>query len=130
MLDSNICVYLLRGKKEVLTHLLRVGWENCYISEITLIELLYGAECSNAIEENKREIQSFCDDLKVIPISGAIEEFAHQKANLRKQGKLIDDFDLLIGATARVYGLVLVTENVKHLERVSDIEIENWIKRR
>ena len=30
----------------------KVGWENCYISEMTVAELLYGAECSNAVEDN------------------------------------------------------------------------------
>ena len=63
------------------------------------------------------------------PISGIIEAFAREKAELRKKGQLIDDFDLLIGMTAQVYGYTLVTENVKHLSRISNIEIENWISR-
>lgn len=45
------------------------------------------------------------------------------------QGQLIDDFDILIGATAMHYGLVMVTENVKHLNHLSPIKIENWIER-
>ena len=42
---------------------------------------------------------------------------------------MIDDFDLLIGATALKHGMVLVTENVKHLSRVPGITLENWIDR-
>lgn len=54
-------------------------------------------------------------------------EFAMQKARLRKEGKLIDDFDLLIGCTAKVTQCTLVTENIKHLKRIENIRIENWI---
>ena len=42
LLDSNICIHLLRGKKDVYERLLQVEWKNCCISEITVIELLYG----------------------------------------------------------------------------------------
>ena len=128
LLDSNICVYLLKKKKGICDHIRKVRWGNCCISEITIIELLYGAECSNAVEANKQEVRQLCADLKVIPVSAAIEEFAHQKARLRKEGKLIDDFDLLIGCTAKVSHCVLVTENIKHLERVEGLEIENWVR--
>lgn len=127
LLDSNICIYFLRGEKGICEYLRKIGWDNCCISEITVIELLYGAECSNAVEENKKEILSLCKDMEVIPISGIIEDFARLKAILRRKGTLIDDFDLLIGATALVYDLILATENVKHLARIPDIQIENWI---
>ena len=42
---------------------------------------------------------------------------------------MIDDFDILIGATALKYDMILVTENIKHLSRVPGIIIENWINR-
>jgi tRNA(fMet)-specific endonuclease VapC len=48
------------------------------------------------------------------------------KARLRKAGQPIDDFDLLIGATAIAYGLILVTNNVDHLQRIKAIIIEDW----
>ena len=55
--------------------------------------------------------------------------FAELKSTLRSQGLLIDDFDLLIGASAVANDLILVTENVKHLERIPHLKIENWIDR-
>ena len=42
---------------------------------------------------------------------------------------LIDDFDLLIGATAIYNNLTLITENVKHLERIPHIKVDNWVQR-
>lgn len=100
LLDSNICVYILRGKKRMSEQLKKVGWLNCCISEITVAELLYGAECSNDVENTKKEVLSFCADIEIVPVSLALPEYASQKAKLRKKGTLIDDLDLLIGATA------------------------------
>lgn len=85
LLDSNICVYILRGRKGVREQLQKVGWDNCCISEMTVAELLYGAECSSKIEENKKEVLSFCADIEIIPIGLALSEYAHQKAILRKK---------------------------------------------
>ncbi len=127
LLDSSICIYFLRGNLEVKSRLLKAGWNNCHISEITLIELLYGAECSNNAEANKREVLNFCSDLKIVPIYGAIEEFARQKAALRKSGQLIEDFDLLIGTTAIVNNMTIVTDNTKHFARLSGIKLDNWV---
>lgn len=128
LLDSNICIYILRDKKGMRECLKNVGWSNCYISEMTVAELLYGAECSNAVEENKKEVLSFCSDMKIIPVGIALAEYAIQKARLRKEGILIDDLDLFIGCTAVKSNCIMVTENVKHLNRIKDICIENWVK--
>lgn len=46
-----------------------VGWQHLSISEITVAELLYGAERSNNIEKNYRIVQSFCREINVIPLS-------------------------------------------------------------
>lgn len=52
--------------------------------------------------------------------------FAKEKANLRKQGKPIDDFELLIGATAVTHNCKLVTNNIKHFQRIPELDIEDW----
>lgn len=46
-----------------------VGWRNCCISEITVAELLYGAECSNNVDNTKKEVLSFCADIEIVPVS-------------------------------------------------------------
>jgi tRNA(fMet)-specific endonuclease VapC len=48
---------------------------------------------------------------------------------LRKKGMMISDFDLLIGSTAIANELIMITENVNEFERISNIQIENWVKR-
>lgn len=129
LLDSNICIHLLRNRKEVVEAVSRVGWKNCCISEMTVVELYYGAECSNNPQKNRIVIDSFLSDIEIIPFSLSIHEFCKQKARLRSLGSLIEDFDLFIGSTAVVSDCVLVTENVKHLSRLEGIILENWVKR-
>jgi len=70
----------------------------------------------------------FLSGVQILPIFDALDVFATEKARLKKAGKLIDDFDLLIGASAIANGLTLVTNNIKHFERLKDIRLQNWIE--
>ena len=54
--------------------------------------------------------------------------FAKEKARLEKLGTRIDDFDIIIGETAIANNLILVTNNTKHLRRMSNIRLEDWTK--
>lgn len=129
LLDTNICIFFLKGKYGLNEKFKKIGFENCCISEVTLAELKYGAECSDRIVENMKMIDDFAKELTILPIYNSLGVYAKEKAKLRKTGKLIDDFDILIGSTAVANNLVLVTENEKHLIRISKVKIENWIKR-
>ncbi len=129
LLDSNICIHLLRQREEVIREVERVGWHNCCISALTVVELYYGAECSNNPKKNKAVVASFVDDVEVVPFEVCITEFCKQKARLRRLGTMIEDTDLYIGTTAVAMKYVLVTENIKHLSRVENLKLENWIVR-
>jgi len=129
LLDTNICVFFLRGKKSIEKQILEKGINNCFISEITVAELLYGVECDDYnFNENRKKVNEFVNILANIPITNVLLEYARQKAILRKKGMLIDDMDLFIGATAIANNMILVTDNEKHLSRISNILIENWVK--
>jgi tRNA(fMet)-specific endonuclease VapC len=67
LLDTNICVFFLRGQYALDKRFDAVGFDNCYISEITLAELKYGAECSNKIVENRLLIAEFAKEMKILP---------------------------------------------------------------
>ena len=129
LLDSNICIHFLRNRQEVLEGIERVGWSACAVSDITAIELLYGAECSAKREENIQAVMDFLNDIDIIPLRKCINEFCKQKAEMRRRGTMIEDFDLFIGTTAVALNMIMVSENIKHLERIQGIHIENWIKR-
>lgn len=132
LLDTNICIFLLRGKYNVDKKMDEVGLENCYISEITVAELKYGAELGNrqGLVRRMQSLDEFIASVRVLPISETLDLFAKEKARLRLAGTPADDnFDLLIGCTAIVYDLVMVTENSQDFKNFSGIRLENWIRR-
>ena len=129
LLDTNIIIFYLKGKYNLNEKLREVELKNCCISEITLAELKYGAECSDQIENNRKLVDSFAKEITILPIFNSLSVYAKEKARLKKSGAILDDFDILIGSTAIANNLILVTDNKRHLNRLSNIKIENWIKR-
>lgn len=105
-----------------------MGIENCFISEITLAELKYGALFSQKPKKHIEEIEKLLEFIRVIPITSSIDLYAQEKARLRRAGMLIDDFDLMIGCTAISNDLTLVTNNTRHFNRLQGLKLEDWTK--
>lgn len=126
LLDTNICIYFIKGLFDLKLKFEEVGPENCFISEITLAELKFGVENSQAKKKNHQALENFLSGVQVMPIFPALDIYASEKARLQKSGEVIDDFDLLIGATAVSFDLIMVTNNTNHFERIKDIKLENW----
>ncbi|WP_289658425.1 type II toxin-antitoxin system VapC family toxin [Flavobacterium panacagri] len=130
LLDTSICVFFLRGKLNLDKMLKQVGLENCYISEITVAELRFGAENSDDPIKSNKAVDVFLRGLTILPIFGSIKRYAIEKVRLRKIGKPInDEFDLLIGVTAVENQLILVTDNTKDFKLLDGIKMENWFER-
>lgn len=130
LLDTNICVFFLRGKYNLDSIIKEKGNNNCYISEITVFELRFGAENSGNPVKSHNAIDLFVNGLTIIPIFGSIEKYAKEKVRLRSIGMpMNDEFDLLIGVTAIENKLTLVTDNEKDFINLDGIKIENWISR-
>lgn len=129
LLDSNICIHFFRGKYNIIDKLIEVRLSNCAISEISLAELVFGAEKSDNPKKNHKLIEKFIGQLTILPIYDAIQTYGNEKVRLQREGKIISDFDLLIGCTAIENDLIMVTENVYEFERIKGIKIENWVKR-
>lgn len=127
LLDTSICVYFLRGKLNLDKLIKEKGTENCFISEVTVFELKYGAENSNNPKKSHVAVDKFINGLSVIPIYGIAGKYAEEKVRLRKNGTpMHDEFDLMIGTTAIVNNLALVTDNVKDFKFMNELRIENW----
>jgi tRNA(fMet)-specific endonuclease VapC len=129
LLDSNICIHFLRGKFNIYDKLLEIGIENCAISEITLAELTFGAEKSNNTIKNLKLIENFTNQLAILPILNVIPIYAKEKVRLQNLGRMISDFDLLIGCTCIANDLIMVTENTHEFSRILNLKIENWVIR-
>jgi len=126
LLDTDVSINYLRGFADVIRKVNEVGASRICLSEITVAELKYGAEKSNRPEHHLQDVESFQAKFGILSISPVLDVFAFEKARLKKLGLRLDDFDLLIGATAIHYDLVLVTNNVKHFERMQHLSVENW----
>lgn len=100
--------------------------DNCFISEMTLAELMFGVEKSEKPEKNKKALENFLTGVQVLPIFHSLDLYAKEKARLQKAGTLIDDFDLLIGVTSVTHKLTMVTNNTNHFKRISGIKLEDW----
>ena len=130
LLDTNICIFFLRGKLNLDEIIRQKGKENCFISEITVFELRFGAENSENPSKSHKAVDLFVNGISVIPIFGSIKKYAKEKVRLRKIGKPInDEFDLLIGVTSVENKLTLVTDNGKDFENIGGIKIENWFRK-
>ncbi len=130
LLDTNTCIFYLRGKLDLDRIINQKGRENCFISEITVFELRYGAENSDNPAKSHKAVDHFVNGLSIIPIFGSIKRYAKEKVRLKKLGKpMHDEFDLLIGVTSIEHKLILVTDNRKDFERLDGVKIENWFSR-
>jgi tRNA(fMet)-specific endonuclease VapC len=131
LLDTNICIHFLKGEFNLQSKIDEVGFENCHISELTIAELLFGVE--NSAESKREQNQQNVDNLKlsfgirIIPINSCFELYAKEKARLRKEGTPIGEFDLIIGCTSITNQMIMATRNVKHLGKIENIILENWI---
>lgn len=103
--------------------------ENFAVSEITIGELFYGASKSARKAERLMDVEKIMSKFVVLPIFPCLSLYGDIKASLETKGERIDDFDLLIGSTALANDLILVTDNGRHLGRLPDIKLENWIER-
>lgn len=129
LLDTNICVFLLRGNRSVSDRIDHAGLTNCKISDVTVAELWYGVECSSNKPLNAASLKTFLRDIAIVPFEKGIRVFAEEKARLRKLGTPIEEFDLLIASAAIAEDLVLVTDNIKHFQRIEGLKLENWMER-
>jgi tRNA(fMet)-specific endonuclease VapC len=71
-------------------------------------------------------VNNLIERFKILPIFSSLDIYAKEKAKLKKEGKIVDDLDLFIGATAISNDMILVTNNERHFSRLTDIKIENW----
>lgn len=96
------------------------------MSEITIAELKYGVEKSTFKEKNRKTLETFQVKFDILPIFPALNIYAKEKARLKTKGKILDDFDLLIGSSAIFSDLILVTKNISDFDRLDGIIIEDW----
>ncbi len=129
MLDTNICIYIIKNKPRGVKERLRdfkIG-ELC-ISTITVSELMYGAYKSEHTEKNLKAIESFLIPFEIVDYDFmASMEYGKVRANLEKKGQVIGNMDMQIAGHALALDLILVTNNIREFERVKGLKLDNWV---
>ncbi len=127
MLDTDTVSFALRGQGRVATRLLAHRPSELCISSITLAELRFGAEAKRS-RRLHRLINACVESVPVLPFDErAADRFAPVAVALARRGQPIGTFDTVIAAHALSLGLTLVTNNLKHFERVTRLKAENWV---
>ncbi len=128
MLDTNLCVRVLRDRPVGVRERFNVEAEALCVSTIVLTELLYGAEKSARPDHNRREVERFAARLQVLPFDDeAAAHAADIRASLQRRGCPIGGYDLLIAGHARSRGLVVITGNLGEFSRVEGLRSEDWL---
>lgn len=127
LLDSNVCIALMRRAPKVAGHFLRHRLRDVSTCSIVAAELIAGAWLSQARERNLEITRDFLASLRKHPFDEAcLEHYGELRARLTRSGQLIGPNDLLIAATALAHGAILVTHNVAEFSRVPGLLIEDW----
>jgi tRNA(fMet)-specific endonuclease VapC len=129
MLDTNICIYLIRKKPvQVLHRLQKISVSEVGISSITLCEMEYGVQKSAHQAQNRMALAEFLVSLEIVPFhDDAAIKYGEIRALLEKQGNIIGAFDMLIAAQALALDVILVTNNTREFKRIQGLKIENWV---
>lgn len=128
LLDTNICIFIKNKKPiHVLKRLKDVIDKDVFISSISVAELQYGVYQSQNIEKNRLSLVEFLAPFDILNFDDDdAEQFGLIRAQLRKEGRIIGPYDMLIAAQAIAKNLILVTNNLDEFNRVNRLIIEDW----
>ncbi len=128
LLDTNMVIYIQRGVPNVLARLNELGADRVALSSIVVAELAYGVEKSAHKERNRKVLELFLSEVRVLPwTQDAMWHYARHNHALRTSGNVIGEMDLLIGCHALALDAVCVTHNTREFERIEGLRLENWV---
>lgn len=128
LLDTNICVFVIRRKSPVvLRRFQQFQPDELGISTVTLAELRYGADKSGNPAKNHLALDGFLAALEIVEFDApAADWYGGVRADLEKRGCPIGPLDTMIAAHALRLDLPLVTNNIDEFRRVTGLAVENW----
>ena len=130
MLDTNICIYIAKQQPpEVKVRFERLKPGQLVMSAITFGELCYGANKSNQRAKAFTQLEELVREIPVESLGpAAAQAYGEIRATLEKQGRLIGNNDLWIGAHAMALDVTLATNNEREFKRITGLSVENWAK--
>ncbi len=130
MLDTNICIYLIKNRSEVLLNRMRVfRTGEIGVSVVTVSELQYGVSKSVSKDRNQAALAAFLLPLEIAEFTVDVAVIYGQvRAEFERRGQSIGPLDTLIAAHALSLDVSLVTNNVREFNRVQELRVENWTR--
>lgn len=130
MLDTNICIYLIKRRSDELLSRMRVfRTGEIGVSVVTVAELQYGVSKSQSKERNQAALEAFLLPLDIADFSFEVTVmYGDIRAQLERQGQPIGPLDTMIAAHALSLDVPLVTNNTREFERVRGLRVEDWTK--
>lgn len=130
LLDTNICVYLIRRRPDaVLDRLSEASSreEAVAVSVITAFELEVGALRAQG-RRYSEAVRGFLAELDVLPLEDTARiAYGRLRTALERRGERIGAYDMLIAAQAISLGATLVTNNEREFRRISGLKVQNWV---
>jgi tRNA(fMet)-specific endonuclease VapC len=127
LLDTNICIALLNKNIKAVAKF-NLVFSQCYLSTIVVSELYKGIYCSKQVEKNLQTLAQLTELIPVEPFDlDASVEFGKIQSELRTIGKPTGEIDVFIAAVARSRNDILITNNIKDFENISNLQLDNWL---
>ena len=129
MLDTNTCIAIIKRKPaHVLDQFTAYQVGDIGISAVTLAELQFGVAKSQHQAKNQAALNEFVLALEIASFDEtASAYYGKLRASLEKAGTPIGSLDTMIGAHALSLGVILVTNNTKEFNRISNLKVIDWI---
>ena len=127
-LDSNIISYILKDDRGVVDRYYQEtsNGNGFVIPPIAFYEVQRWLFKKN-LSVKQRAFDNFCNALEIGEFSySVLLEAANIYADLENRGQMIDDGDIFIAAFCLVNDYPLVTNNMRHFERISGLKLVNW----
>lgn len=122
VLDTDIAVDYLRGNALAIEKLTKLN--GLFITKLSLAELFFGVYNSGNIDKHYSKLMDFLAGVRILNLEfDACSSFGRIKSNLKKQGKIIGDFDIMIAAIAIANNFTLITRNLKHYGHIEGLKI-------
>lgn len=128
-LDTNIITAFLKKDLRIVRKVSDYleYFDRLTINIISYYEILRGLKDLGNVEKLKK-FEEFVQANELVSIrKETIVKASEIYAYLKKQGNLIEDADILMASIAIVEDLVLITNNIKHFERIESLATENWL---
>ena len=124
LLDTNIVIAALASDSDVLAQI--ADTDEFFVSTTVLGELMYGAQSSSRLKDNRDRLDAFVSRGKFLECDKrTATHYGTIKTRLRRKGRPIPDNDIWIAASAMQHSLLLATRDV-HFDEVDGIAIAKW----